>query len=312
MLMQYGATGGGGFGLDLPAGLSTVIGALPFRSVAEVSRFVLDRIPRLVSAPPITLDAEHPQGVRDGVDPIAQLRLFLMSMAGRAEPIVLNLTGPVTVDLDLRRHGATATEGARRAVELVVDRARLMLDAAEEFVPAADVLLVLDEPGLENSMHPTFPIGPDEITRLEAQIVDHLSSRSRVGVRVSGRADWAGLLRSGIAVLGAPVTAQLESAGAEIGAFLERGGVIVWGAVPTDEPLGASAERLWKRLSLLWSELVRGGTDPQLLRERSIITIAGGLGGFGVSQTERVVALTQDLASRVWRQAKGLQLSIGA
>jgi len=312
MTMLEPATGGGAFGLDVPAGLATVIGALPFRTVTEVSRFVLQRIPRLVAAPPVTLDSDHLDGSRDGVDAIAQLRLFLSSMTGRVEPIVLNLTGPVTVDLDLRRHGATAAEGAARAVDVVLERARRMLDATDEIVPDAAVLLVLDEPGLTNSMHPTFPVGPDEITHIEAQVVTGLSARSKIGVQVNGRADWAGLIRSGIGVLGAPVTAQLETAAGEIAAFLENGGIIAWGAVPTNEPLGSSADRLWVRLSALWVELVRGGTDPQLLRERSIITTAGGLGSHGVSQVECVVALTQDIASRVWRQVKGIHLSIGA
>jgi len=312
MTMKEPATGGGAFGLDVPAGLATVIGALPFRTVAEVSRFVLERIPRLVAAPPVVLDSEHLDGNSDGVDAIAQLRVFLTTLAGRVEPIVLSLTGPVTVDLDLRRHGATAAEGDARAVRAVMAGASRMLDAADELVPGAEVLLVLDEPALANSMHPTFPISPDEVTALEARIVSGLSNRSRVGVQVNGRADWAGLISSGIAVLGAPVTAQIETAAAEISAFLERGGVIAWGAVPIDEPLGSSADRLWGRLSGLWAELVRAGTDPQLLRERSIITTTGGLGSFGVSQAERIVSLTQDLASRVWRQAKGLQLGIGA
>jgi hypothetical protein len=120
------------------------------------------------------------------------------------------------------------------------------------------------------------------------------------------------LLRTSIAVLGAPVTAQLETAAAELARFLERGGVIAWGAVPTDEPLGTSADRLWRRLSALWCELVGAGIDPRVLREQSIITTAGELSSFGVSQAERAIGLAQDLASRVFRQARGLHLSIGA
>jgi len=172
--------------------------------------------------------------------------------------------------------------------------------------------MVLDEPGLANSMHPTFPLDEDEVQELVGEVVHDLSPGAAVGVRVDGRADWSMLLRTGIAVLGAPVTAQLETAAAELARFLERGGVVAWGAVPTDEPLGTSADRLWRRLSALWCELVGEGIDPRLLRERSIITTAGELSSFGTSQAERAIALAQDLASRVFRQARGLHLSIGA
>ncbi len=87
---------------------------------------------------------------------------------------------------------------------------------------------------------------------------------------------------------------------------------MAWGAVPVDEPLGASPERLWKRLAATWCELTRLGVDPMLLRERSIITPAGGLGAFGAGQVDRVVELTQELGERVWRQTLGVRLSIGA
>jgi hypothetical protein len=108
------------------------------------------------------------------------------------------------------------------------------------------------------------------------------------------------------------VTAQLETAAVELGRFLESGGIIAWGAVPVDEPLGQSAERLWRRLSDLWCELTRLGIDPLLLRERSIITPAAGLGNFGTSQAERILALAEDLATRVLHQTLGVRLSIGA
>jgi hypothetical protein len=97
-----------------------------------------------------------------------------------------------------------------------------------------------------------------------------------------------------------------------LSAFLRDGGFIAWGAVPVDEPLGASADRLWKRLSALWAELSRLGIDPLLLRERSIITPTADLGAFGVSQAERVIRLTAELSEKVFRQVVGARLSIGA
>jgi hypothetical protein len=177
------------------------------------------------------------------------------------------------------------------------------------------VLLFLQEPVLANSMHPTFPLGPDEISDLVSDVVDEVERPDDdvvIGVQVEGRADWGVLLRTGIGALAAPITAHLETAAAEIDRFLRAGGIVAWGAVPVDEPLGQSADRLWKRLSDLWCELSSRGVDPLLLRERSIITPAAGLAGFGISQAERIVALAEDLATRVLRQSLGVRLSIGA
>lgn len=241
---------------------------------------------------------------------------FFDRVRDRTNPIVMSLTGPVTVDLLMRRRGASIDEAARRAAQAVSSIATMLLDLAERFVPGAPVLLFLQEPALTNSMHPTFPIAPSEIEAMVAEVVDDITEDATgdvvVGVQVDGRADWPILLRSGIGALAAPITAQFETAAAELRRFLEAGGIMAWGAVPVDEPLGSSVERLWRRLSEMWCELSTRGIDPLLLRERSIITPAAGLGNFGISQAERILVLAEELATRVLHQTLGVRLSIGA
>jgi hypothetical protein len=292
-------------GLDMPVGLATVIGERP-----GVAR---DLSPRLPSAPPVVLSAD----ALAPVDGDGALVAFLRTIRGRTEPVVVSITGPVTLDLDLRRHGLDAVDAARTASRSVSRAASSLLDTVQRIVPGAAVLLFLQEPVLANSMHPTFPLGADEISDLVSDVVDEVDATHPgddvvLGLQVDGRADWAMLLRTGIGALAAPISAHLETAAAEIDHFLRSGGIVAWGAVPVDEPLGVSADRLWKRLSDLWCELSRRGIDPLLLRERSIITPAAGLGNFGLSQAQRILTLTEDLATRVLRQSLGVRLSIGA
>lgn len=241
---------------------------------------------------------------------------FLRRLRGSQNPIVMSVTGPVTVDVDLRRRGFGVEEAARIAGEVVSATTARLLEGARMFVPGAPVLLFLQEPALRNSMHPTFPLQSEEIEHLVADVVDEAEGDSDsevvVGVQVDGRADWSMLLRTGIGALAAPITAQLDTAAAELSRFLESGGIMAWGAVPVDEPLGPSVERLWRRLSDLWCDLSSRGIDPLLLRERSIITPAASIGNFGKSQAERILALTEELATRVLHQTLGVRLSIGA
>lgn len=308
--------GGSAFSIQLPAGLATVIGALPQLNALDATRFVRDRLPRLPSAPSVQVlvgDAAHGEsGDNPDLDPFAPLRAFLSDLRGRVEPVVLSLTGPVTIDLQLISEGVERSRAAQIARDAVADHARRVIDLAALMLPGAPVLLFLEEPGLANSMHPTFPLSSDEIEGLVVDVVEPLSSDALIGVQVSGRADWAMLMRTGIGVLGAPISARLESAAVELSRFLEGGGFIAWGAVPIDEPLGSGVERLWRRLSALWADLAQAGLDPLLLRERSIITPAAGLGGFGLSQAELVMRLAGELSERVFNQVVGARLSIGA
>ena len=103
----------------------------------------------------------------------------------------------------------------------------------------------------------------------------------------------------------------LHDAGALAG-HLERGGWIAWGAVPTAQPLGTDADRLWRQLTSLWCELVRGGCDPGLLRTQAVITPACGLAGHGISQASRCLDLAAHLARRVADQSMAAKLSMGA
>lgn len=299
--------------IELPAGLAAVIGALPIS--------VRDRLPKLPSAPPVVLNASDAVGNLIGNTPIEEMSAvasgvipFLRRLRGRQDPVLLSVTGPVTLDLELRRGGSSDIEAGRLAMTAVERVAGRLVELTARLLPGAPVLLFLQEPALAHSMHPTFPMSPDEIEDLLTGVVDELTIDSDVvvGLQVDGRADWASLLRTGIGALAAPVTAQLETAAVELGRFLESGGIVAWGAVPVDEPLGQSAERLWRRLSDLWCELTRLGIDPLLLRERSIITPAAGLGNFGIGQAERILTLAEDLATRVLHQTLGVRLSIGA
>lgn len=293
--------------VSLPAGLATVVGALPQVGPLDASRLLLDLMPKLPAAPGLQLVT--PEGTLDVrlEEAYEGVATFLRQMRGRVEPVALSITGPVTVALGLDEPGA-----AEAAAEVVVGAAQRLLDLAAQLVPGAPVLLFLDEPGLANSMHPSFPLEPDAVEELVGSVVEPLADDAVVGVQVPGRVDFAMLFRTGIGVLGAPLGAQLETAAAELSRFLEGGGFIAWGAVPVDEPLGASSDRLWRRLSALWNELTRLGLDPLLLRERSIITPSAGLGGFGLTQAERILRLTGELSERVVRQVMGARLSIGA
>lgn len=309
-------------GIILPAGLATVIGALPQLNPFDASRVVRDLLPGLPAGPTIDLGdrAVHlDEAAADSVAApslddalLAPVRTFLDQLRGRVEPVVLSLTGPVTIDLSLMQRGWDRSDAAAASRRYVEAWARAVIDLSAQILPGAPLLLFLEEPGLANSMHPTFPLAPSEIERLVAGVVQPLAPDAMVGVQVNGRADWAMLLRTGIGVLGAPITARLETAAAELGRFLEGGGFVAWGAVPVDEPLGSGVERLWRRLSALWADLAQAGLDPLLLRERSIITPAAGLGSFGLSQAERVIRLTGELSERVFHQVVGARLSIGA
>ncbi|UDY37130.1 hypothetical protein [Dermatobacter hominis] len=233
--------------------------------------------------------------------------------------------GPVTLARALRSAGHPPASADRVAAAIVAERSVALLQAVRSAGGrrgAGDgggpvVAVVLCEPGLVGSMHPTFPLLPVEIRDLLDPVVDALDGAAPadsllIGVHVPGPCDWPTVIGSGASLLCVPVDRSLLGWSPLFGDLLERGGRLCWGAVPVDRPMGASTDPHWRRLVGLWTSMVADGVDPMLLRLRSSFSPADGLGHFGPSQAELVMELTVGVAERVGHQAVAARLSLGA
>lgn len=327
-------------------GVDTSIGSLPHTDPVAAVEFVLARQRRLPAAPSLpqrsplegmiaqaawgipgvsvlddgsldldvtALDPEAPIADPDlSGEPFVGLRTFLDAVSDRTDPIKLQLTGPVTLGLALHAAGAEAGIAFAVASHAVRSRAASLLDLAQATAPACDLVAMLDEPGLVGLPSPDFPLDREAAIDLTSGALAVLESMSTTGLHCCGPTDWKLAIQAGPAILSVPVGGGIEQAGGALGRFLDDGGWIAWGAVPTDEPLGASPGRLFRHLSATWCDLVQAGCDPIMLRTQAMVTPACGLALHGESQAERVLGLTRQVGARLHDQAIGVRLAVGA
>jgi hypothetical protein len=104
---------------------------------------------------------------------------------------------------------------------------------------------------------------------------------------------------------------EAATAGVVLGDFLDRGGWIAWGVVPTDGPV-AEAEHLWRTLTATWCELTLLGCEPDRLRRQSLLTPVCGLAGHSRSQSEHILGLAARTGKRAADQALATRLAVGA
>ena len=203
-----------------------------------------------------------------------------------------------------------APRAFRRAAEVT----RAWSVAVEELVgaqlPDAGLVLFFDEPALVS-----WHRGDEPLDRESA--IDVLSGALAsvdcvTGVHVCSDGDVALALEAGPEVLGVEVNDDLVQHTVSLARFLDGDGWIAWGAVPTDRPVGESADPHWRTLARVWCDLTRRGCDPVPLRTRGLITPACGLAGYGASQAERVLGIARELAARVHDQAVAARLTLGA
>ncbi|MGE3621148.1 MAG: hypothetical protein AB7L84_11870 [Acidimicrobiia bacterium] len=332
--------------LPLVPGLSTSIGSLPHRDPRAAVDLVMARQPRLPAAPSLpqrsgveAMVAQAAWGIAgvevlddgsllideagidpgraiEGVDvdgpPYEGLRAFLDVVAGRTEPVKLQLTGPLTLGLALFNAGVAPDRAFAVAGPAVRARARALVARARRALPTAPLVVFLDEPGLTAAMQPGFPLGVGAAIDLVSGALAVLEPHATTGLHCCGPADWKVVLDAGPEVLSLPVGIGAVDHPMALAVHLERGGWIAWGAVPTDRPLGPRPEPLWRQLSDEWCALVAGGCDPTLLRRQALVTPACGLGLHGPAQADLVLSLTTEIARLIETQVLGTRLTVGA
>jgi methionine synthase II (cobalamin-independent) len=331
----------------LPLGAPTSVGSLPHHDREAAIAFVLDRTPELPAAPTVPrlepLESMIPQaawgipGVRLGDDgtlsipdparvrpeaplgdaglegrPFTTWHRFLRQVAGRSEPVKLQITGPLTLGLTLAAAGLAPRQAFEVAGAAVAARARHLLALADRQAPGVPRLLVFDEPGLVGGLRPDLLLGPDDVIDLLSGALAAVEGRALTGVHCCGPTDWRLVLQAGPGLLSLPVGADVTGSAGALGAFLDRGGWVAWGAVATDGPLGEHPSRSWRQLSSQWCELVQAGCDPVLLRRQALVTPACGLALHDEAQADHVFSLTRRLAEKIHDQVMGIRLSVGA
>jgi methionine synthase II (cobalamin-independent) len=319
--------------VSLPAGSATLIGSLPHDDPDEAAAFALAGRLGVPTAPQLPhrgegmlaqaadgirgvtpradgnlavdseqFDADADIRVAFGTDRWAGLLSFLSRVEGRTKPVKVQLTGPVTLALALMDVGVAPDAAFRVSGRAVEARARALTTLFAARSPATPLVAFLDEPGLTAWGHPRLRVDADPLIELLAKALAALAP-AFAGVHCCGVTDWSLPVAAGAAVLSLPLEAARHDDGRILPRFLEEGGWLAWGVVPTTGPVGDDPEALWRRLVHSWLALAEDGCDPQLLRSQCLITPVCGMAGHGVSQARRVMRLTAAVARRVASEA---------
>jgi methionine synthase II (cobalamin-independent) len=322
----------------LAAGLVTSIGSLPHRDPDVAADFVLRHSRALPAAPQLPrrtplegMVAQAARGIEgvtvrpDGsllvvpgldagaaIHPTfdgashAGLLAFLAAAAGRAGPVKLQVTGPVTLGSALVDAGADPGIAYPLAASAVRAEGGALLELCRRRLPESPLVVFVDEPILVRPL----PLAFEQVVDLVSSALAPFEHDAVTGVHCCGHTDWRIASSAGATVLSMPVDAVDTLANATVlSGHLDRGGWIAWGAVPTSGPVGTDAERLWRRLSSLWNQLEDLGCDPVQLREQALVTPACGLSGHGLSQASRSLRLAAAVGARVAAAAASLRNS---
>lgn len=331
----------------LHGGIATAIGSLPHPNAPSASAFVLRTLPDLPAAPQLprrsalegmlaqwlralpevlvhddgTLELATTTPVHDA--PVAEFcRLAHGGLLGfvelvaaqprRPRAVKVQLTGPLTLGAELVRIGMPTERAYERAAQCVRAWARALTELVEHRLPDVGLVMFFDEPALVGFAADEPPIDVEYASDLLSGCLAAAGDDVVTGVHVCGGGEIEIALAAGPSVVAIDVHPRWLDHAVALSRFLDGGGFIAWGAVPTDRPIGEQPGPLWKNLVGLWCDLTKRGCDPVRLRQQALVTPACGLALHGPTQAERALQLTRELADRVFDQAAATRLSIGA
>jgi hypothetical protein len=160
-------------------------------------------------------------------------------------------------------------------LEFMAKRVNIQLTRLKKRNPNA--FMFVDEPGLQFLFSAMAGYG-DVAARSDMETFFSMIERPR-GVHLCGNPDWDFLLGQDLDILSLDVYSNGEvfaSYAPSIRKFLDRGGILVWGIVPTNfEPFEEeNMVSLENRLEEIWSVLGKNGIDLEFLLSRSMLSPA--------------------------------------
>jgi methionine synthase II (cobalamin-independent) len=214
------------------------------------------------------------------------------------------VTGPITFGLSLTDqdkrpifYDSTLREILIRHLSL---KAQWLERRFEELFPGIPTILFFDEPGLSAFGSAFSGLNKEDVTFSLNECFQAVEGLK--GVHCCGNTDWSLLLSTELDILSFDAYGFLENLSLypkELGAFLERGGILAWGIVPTsEEVLKEDAESLVKRFEKGIELLSKEEIDPTLLK-RAIITPSCGTASLPIPLAERVCHLTAEVSKRL-------------
>jgi hypothetical protein len=215
------------------------------------------------------------------------------------EPVAIRgeITGPVS-------WGLTIVDENRRPIlydevmeDAVAKHLRLKAAWQEEALQrlCPRTITIVNEPYMASFGSSSVALSPQRTIELFEDVFAGL--KGLTGVYCSGSTDWSVLARTSTDLLCFDAYDYIQSMvdyAEDLAAFLERGGILVWGIAPSGTPARSeSVESLVSRLEGAIDLIAQAGVPRDLLVAQGMVSPSTSLGALSVPLAEQVLDLTQ-------------------
>lgn len=226
------------------------------------------------------------------------LHTFLRIVKQRFKFLKGHITGPLTFTLGLKD-----TEGRlvyfdeelrEIALMLLKAKVRWQIDVLKQY--ADEVIIFIDEPILSALGSSAYlGVNSGEAMRLIEETANTVKEAGGIsGIHCCGNADWPSVLKSSIDILNFDAYGYFDAFAIysdDIRRFLEKGGYLAWGIVPTTDAIkDESFDSIKKRFNYGIEKLSKS-IPSELILSRIILTPSCGTGSRSTEETEKIFQL---------------------
>jgi methionine synthase II (cobalamin-independent) len=227
--------------------------------------------------------------------------------SGSAVAVKGQITGPFTVLTGLQDQNQRLSYYNPSLREMIVQGLALKSAWQVRYLKETGlpVLIFIDEPALAGLGSSAFiTISQDDIAQDLSQMTDAIQDAGGLaGVHVCANTEWSLLLTSNIDIISFDAYTFFDrfiTCRTLIHSYLERGGIIAWGIVPTSENekiIAATGESLVAKWEEQAAQLANERWSIPAILERALITPSCGTGSLSPELAEKVLALTSEVSA---------------
>lgn len=168
-------------------------------------------------------------------------------------------------------------------------------------------IIFIDEPSISQLGTSAFiTISTEEVVDMIKEISDLIKENGGLSaIHCCGKCDWAVPIKAGVDIInldGYFFAQNLSLFSNDLKPFLENGGIIAWGVVPTldkDALEGADIAQMVSKFEEAIDYLIKKGIDKSLILSNSMVTPSCGAGSLTIELAEKAMTLTQELSLKL-------------
>jgi hypothetical protein len=213
-----------------------------------------------------------------------------------------HVTGPLTFTLGLKDNKGKLVyyDEELREISLLLLKAKTgwQIELLKPYT--RQVIIFIDEPIL-SALGTSAYIGvdDDEALRLLRELTESVKQSGGIpGIHCCGKADWPLVIKSGVRIISFDAYDYMETISlypGEFSGFLQKGGYLAWGIVPTTDAIrDENADSVRRRFDAGLEHLSKFLPQPLLLSQ-ILLTPSCGTGSISVDETAKVFQILAEL-----------------